>query len=164
MKATRDIESLKLVDKKMAGKEGANFFSSPALICWAISSYVYKWLFSVKQRSLFFDIDLAAIAEEKKNTHGLPFVSTNDILTSWFLRASGADIGMMSINFRNRVKTLTDDMAGNYESGILYRPPDYENASMIRKSLANYHRASEPETSLPSKCILPFETLKQNDT
>ncbi|CAE7607940.1 unnamed protein product, partial [Symbiodinium microadriaticum] len=39
------------------------------------------------------------------------FISTNDILTSSYLRAADCDLGLMAINYRNRIEGLTDRMA-----------------------------------------------------
>jgi len=149
LQVERDHASAKKTHEEIVTDEG-KFFEGSAFLCWLIAGYIYKWLFGVKIESAYHEVNLDAIAKEKKNTHGLPFVSTNDILTSWYFNMSKADLGMMSINMRNRVKEQTDNMAGNYQQGILYLPPDFKDSGMIRKSLSNIHRASEPETSLPS--------------
>lgn len=40
------------------------------------------------------------------------FLSTNDILTAAYMNASSCDLGMMAINFRNRMEGLDDSFAG----------------------------------------------------
>lgn len=79
----------------------------------------------------------------------VPFVSTNDIVTSWFLRKIEPNIGVMMVDFRGRVEEAEDTLAGNYQEGILYRPADYATAALIRRSLGNFRRAATPPSRLP---------------
>jgi hypothetical protein len=84
----------------------------------------------------------------------LSFLSTNDLLTSWFFSLCHCDYGFMSINFRNRIQRLDDHFAGNYSERILYRPLDYGHPALIRLSLAAYrrcgHRLLAPAANVPS--------------
>ena len=43
----------------------------------------------------------------------------------------------MAVNFRNRVKNVGNEQAGNYEGVVYYSPYDME-PSMIRKSQKNW--------------------------
>jgi len=63
------------------------------------------------------------------------FVSTNDIITSWFFKKCNCDIGIMSLNWRNRLKHLTDNDAGNYVGGIVFQKKDFADPTLIRKSV-----------------------------
>lgn len=63
--------------------------------------------------------------------------STNDILTSTFSNATKADLLLMAINLRNRLKEANDKDAGNYESVITYDSPSSAIPELIRKSLRN---------------------------
>jgi len=45
------------------------------------------------------------------------FVSSNDILTSWFFRQADCPVAFMGLNWRNRLNGHTDRHAGNYMSG-----------------------------------------------
>jgi hypothetical protein len=65
------------------------------------------------------------------------FVSTNDVLTSFFFKQTKADLGMMAIDFRNRIPGLVTDYAGNYEAVLYYQPEDFASAQLIRASLDN---------------------------
>jgi len=79
------------------------------------------------------------------------FVSTNDVLTSWFFRNSNCQHGMMAINLRNRLgeNFANDGMAGNYENLLYYRiPQDCSTAVSIRQSLALLERTGAPPTTL----------------
>lgn len=63
------------------------------------------------------------------------FISVNDIITSWFFRLCKCDVGLMLINYRQRIPTLTTSHAGNYQSCIAYQQNDYLHPSLIRSSL-----------------------------
>ncbi|CAK4627311.1 unnamed protein product [Aphanomyces euteiches] len=79
------------------------------------------------------------IADEKakyKDASPVGYVSTNDVLTSWALRTTGCDIGIMAINFRGRVEGVGRHLAGNYESAVGYQPEDYATPDLVRASLA----------------------------
>lgn len=79
------------------------------------------------------------------------FVSTNDVLTSWFLTNSACQHGMMAINLRGRLPNYTDDKAGNYENLIYYCiPADCGSPSLIRRSLATLRRSVTADSPLPS--------------
>lgn len=83
----------------------------------------------------------------------VPFLSTNDVLTSWFLRRSGAAISVMAINFRDRLDGHTANHAGNYENVIPYRQADVAHPAWIRKSImpdGRYRRAVTTDEPLPA--------------
>jgi hypothetical protein len=50
----------------------------------------------------------------------VPFVSTNDIISSAFMKGVGAPMGAMAANFRDRLDGLTKDHAGNYEALVFF--------------------------------------------
>ena len=63
-------------------------------------------------RFRYLDMDFVARAKAKAKAEGeVPFISTNDVVTSWFLKAF--PVGAMAINFRNRLAGLGDNDAGN---------------------------------------------------
>mmetsp|Transcript_15908 Transcript_15908/g.30087 ORF Transcript_15908/g.30087 Transcript_15908/m.30087 type:complete len:454 (-) Transcript_15908:108-1469(-) len=68
------------------------------------------------------------------------WVSTNDIVTSWFLQQTGCDMGMMAVNFRNRLDGHSDEHAGNYEGALFYKREDSETPGLIRQSLLQMRR------------------------
>jgi len=63
------------------------------------------------------------------------FISTNDILTSWFYSAAKTQYSLMAINLRNRIKSITDKHAANYENFIVFQHDDYQEPAMIRKAV-----------------------------
>ena len=62
------------------------------------------------------------------------------------------DVGVigMAVDMRGRVPAATATDAGNYEDVILYREPDYQTPTLIRRSLMAMKRAADPPTNLPS--------------
>jgi len=74
-------------------------------------------------------------------THS-PFLSTNDILTSWFFKFSKIEMGFMIANFRNRHSSLNDTHGGNYQGRILFLPPDMQQPEQIRASLQHFKPTS----------------------
>jgi hypothetical protein len=79
---------------------------------------------------------LKAEKEKAKTAPGAPeFVSTNDILTSGFGRATQTRLLTMAMDFRGRIDGLTKQTAGCYHAGLLFGPECYESAGSIRKAL-----------------------------
>eukprot|EP01040_Poterioochromonas_malhamensis_P002370 gene2370-2517_t len=63
------------------------------------------------------------------------FLSTNDILTSWFFKVMKSSYGFMAVNYRNRLKDYTHNHAGNYEGLIHFHERDYQSPCDIRKAV-----------------------------
>jgi hypothetical protein len=81
------------------------------------------------------------------NKGDVSFVSTNDVITSWFLTNSSCSFGLMAINVRGKLDDHTDQHAGNYENCILYYPPnDTLSPTMIRQSLQERSHGSIADT------------------
>ena len=74
------------------------------------------------------------------------FVSTNDILVSWFCRLCQTDYGLMVVNFRNRVEGLTNEHIGNYHKILVYSPDQYQQAVKIRQSLPSFNKGGQLPT------------------
>mmetsp|Transcript_21203 Transcript_21203/g.29726 ORF Transcript_21203/g.29726 Transcript_21203/m.29726 type:complete len:206 (-) Transcript_21203:18-635(-) len=93
---------------------------------------------------------------EGKSFSSPPFISTNDIVTSWLFRSRNPRIGWMAINCRNKIKNCMDNDAGNYATIVTYRPRDFALPSLIRRSIGTFRRAAKPSTVLPGT----LETLR----
>jgi hypothetical protein len=116
-------------------------------------------------------VDPAWVAQEKdkaKKTGQVPFVSTNDAITSWFFSEMKSDLNIMVANFRSRepsILGLSDQHVGNYEANVPYFPGDIETPALIRKSIRDANgafrarRAGVPTTDIPG-----FWTLLHNKT
>ena len=73
--------------------------------------------------------------EKAKQTGEVPFVSSNDVLTSWFFDNMESDTNIMVANIRSRqpsVLDLSDNHVGNYEANVPYFPGDIETPVLIR--------------------------------
>jgi len=87
-----------------------------------------------------YELNMNWVEEQKKAmkaTASAGFVSSNDVLTSWFLQSGNYDAGTMVMNLRNRVEGLDDTHAGNYQILIHYWPEECSTASGVRKALLN---------------------------
>ena len=68
----------------------------------------------------------------------MPFLSSNDILTSWFLRQNkDAPVGCLVVDMRSHhPDIISPNLAGNYQAEIIYNTPcDVQTPVMVRESL-----------------------------
>jgi len=81
-----------------------------------------------------YDIDMDWIENQKQInvSDDTAFVSSNDIVTSWILNFVKPTIGTIVLNYRNRIKEITETFAGNYVTIIIYQSADYESPKLIR--------------------------------
>ena len=142
------------------GQKNYDFFAKPgpAFFINYFCGLVKSRTFGPANQCIFALIDEEGMRNEKRRAAaesgdkfvGVDFVSTNDVLTSWFLRTTQSDVGAMAINFRNRLPNHTDRHAGNYESIIVYAPSDSACPTLIRKSLERYRRTESIRDPLPT--------------
>ena len=157
---------------EVIGETESAVFTSAGLGLGIMGTYLLaKLTHREPQNVCVHAIDPAWIAQEKakaKEEPQVPFVSSNDALTSWFFREMKGDTNIMVANFRNRepaIVDLTDDHAGNYEANVPYFPGDVETPALIRRSILGpdhgfrARRAGSPVTRLPG-----FWTLLRNRT
>mmetsp|Transcript_6927 Transcript_6927/g.24997 ORF Transcript_6927/g.24997 Transcript_6927/m.24997 type:complete len:462 (-) Transcript_6927:1057-2442(-) len=119
-----------------------------------------------------FEVDDEWLAREKerapKSNPQVKFVSSNDCVTSWFLRQcsqlaakdapTSGDmpvLGLMAVNFRGRVEGSNHALAGNYESMVYYLPGDFESPGLIRRSLATMRRCGSSPFHLFTRLRAP---------
>ena len=88
-----------------------------------ILNMVGKLMFGKRVQTSVSEVDLGYIQQVKEeyrsnavsvegDSSAPRFLSTNDILTAAYMNASSCDLGMMAINFRNRMEGLDDSFAG----------------------------------------------------
>lgn len=96
----------------------------------------------------------------------VPFVSTNDVMTSWFFRDMDSDANLMVANFRSRTPSIAglgEEHVGNYEANIPYFRGDVETPALIRQSIRGEdgtfraRPAGTPTTAIPG-----FFTMLRN--
>ena len=99
-------------EPEWTGKKDFAWLSGGGLI----KGMLMGMLFGPKSSWCCYYVDESRVADEKtKASSGLqevPYVSTNDILTSHFCKAAKARVGMMVVNFRNKISLeITDSHA-----------------------------------------------------
>jgi len=91
---------------------------------------------NLTHRAWFVDSDWIEGQKAQATVEGaVKWVSTNDVLTSWFMSSVGCDYGIMTINMRGRMKGVEADMAGNYETVLQFWPEEFSGPAGIRKTL-----------------------------
>jgi hypothetical protein len=149
------------------GENESAMFSSAGYGLGIMGTYLFGKLTGREPQNVcVHTIDPAWVAQEKAKASKeaqVPFVSTNDVLTSWFFREMKRDINIMVANFRSRkpsILDLTDQHAGNYEANVPYFPGDIERPELIRQSiltpekLFRARRAGSPTTQVPGLLTL----------
>jgi len=87
--------------------------------------------------------------EKAAKEAGISFVSTNDVITSWFMNQISCPTGVMSINLRGRLSGHTDLHVGNYENTMFYKKEDYATPALIRHSLTSFRRVVTGDEGFP---------------
>ena len=154
-----DFEKEKI---EVVGEAESALLSSAGFGLGIVGSYLLSKLTRLEPQNVcVHTVDPAWIAREKAKARDearVPFVSSNDALTSWFFREMKCDINLILANLRSRepsVAGLTEEHAGNYEANVPYFPGDVETPALIRQSLLGpdggfrARRAGSPETRPP---------------
>lgn len=128
-------------------------FSGTRLLTFNLKM-ILKALFCKPYIGTIHSVDLSAIEDlklkyKKQSNDPDAFISTNDILTSYYFSNFGVDIGLMLVNGRSRFPQLSPDHAGNYLAKIHYQKGDFELPSKIRASLKTLRRVNS-DIPLPS--------------
>ena len=92
-----------------------------------------------------YEIDSDWIQGEKDAhvpTTEVPYVTTNDVITSWFLRRGEYDYALMTVNMRPYIDGLTPSHAGNYIQTVNYFPEMFATPGGIRLPLNSKLKAS----------------------
>lgn len=93
---------------------------------------------------------------EEEPDSEIKFLSTNDILATWFIRQSGFRHGWMTVNLRGRIPEFKTNLAGNYIHSLYFRSPeDLESPVSLRKTLPRLKRIKTHETD-----VTQFEHIK----
>ena len=95
---------------------------------------------------------VAQVKAEAKRRGTVPFVSTNDIITSAFANATGSDVcTAMAIDLRERMRGLTKSHAGNYIEVLLFDAANTATPDRVRLALL-HPRFRCRDKPLPSIC------------
>lgn len=138
--------------KAAVGKVEYGFPGSAGYLCNALGNMICGS--KPKIRAHWIDKDKVAAAKAKEAGGVVPFVSTNDVVTSVFGRLTRANALEMAIDMRNRLPAYDKADAGNYEFALYYRPADYATPSLVRQAVAGKdgeygRRCTGSRTKLP---------------
>ena len=67
---------------------------------------------------------------------GAPFVSSNDLLASWFFCATKPACGAIVYNMRGRMEGLAAKHAGTYSTLLIFFPEEYNSPANIRRAVS----------------------------
>ena len=124
---------LALAAQDASGRDEFNYMKRPS----SIMNYIRLMLCAKRAHCEAFEIDQEKVKKIKDSYVGKSpsFVSTNDIITSTFGKATRSRVMYMAINWRHRMEGLSGKDAGNYETVLFYDPEGYETAGKIRESI-----------------------------
>ena len=168
----RISSSVRQQSEAMGGRDHYNLIGTwnVGLIVNGILALLRSMTIGPVNTTRYAEVDVRGMAAEKKRAvtqqqaagelTSVPFVSTNDILTSWFMQNSSCKFGIMTLNWRNRLKGHTEEHAGNYENAIFFRSSDSTSASLVRKSLVAYRRTQTWDShTVPGLFEMAFSTM-----
>jgi len=148
---------------EVTGKKENAMYTSIGLGLGIVGTYMGTKITRRKPQNVcIHTVDPAWTTHEKakaKQAGRVPFVSTNDALTSWFFRKMKSDLNIMVANFRSRkpsILNLEEYHVGNYEANVPYFPGDVETPTLIRQSIRSAdggfraYRAGSPPTEIPN--------------
>jgi hypothetical protein len=122
--------------KTTLGRKEYDFPMCAGYICNAIGNMMFGP--KPKIHAHFIDKEKVAAVKAKEAAGGpVPFVSTNDIVTSAFGKLTRTNVLEMAINMRDRLPDFTIADAGNLEWAIYFRPQDFATPSLIRQALSS---------------------------
>ena len=138
--AMRDVCGRK--DLEWAEKAGSN--------CLMIMSLMFQK--KVKCFAWHLDSERLAAAKSAAAADGqVPYVSTNDVLTSAFFTKCRTRIGFMGMDCRERIKDVSKDLAGNYVTALVMDPHTFKTPASVRKMLSSTPHETTHEP-LPTCC------------
>merc|ERR1712066_106118 len=80
---------------------------------------------------------IAKLKADAQSRGAVPFVSTNDIITSAFSGAGGLGTCLMAYNCRERMSELAENRAGNYVKCMAFDNINTATPDCIRLALTN---------------------------
>ena len=119
------VEKFEEAKAGIIGEKENAMFTSAGLGLGILGTYIAARVIRREPQNVcIHSVDPAWVAQEKANAkqeNRVPFVSTNDALTSWFFREMKSDMNIMVANFRGRKPSILDldeQHAGNYEANV----------------------------------------------
>ncbi|MFA8450251.1 MAG: hypothetical protein ACEPOW_06130 [Bacteroidales bacterium] len=75
--------------------------------------------------------DYASKAQKK-----FPYISTNDVVTSTFCKATNSDVTFLIINLRDKIEGVNELNAGNYQFALLLNKKHFQTPESVRQMLS----------------------------
>merc|ERR1712139_721760 len=117
----------------MTGEKEFKFMMNPGLcmMCYYMGIMMRK---KIEPQCYLIDMEKLNILKEnaKKETGAEEYVSTNDIITSGFGRATKAQMLTMPINIRGKEEKCNKNLAGNYWTGLMFGADALSSPNGIR--------------------------------
>jgi len=145
-------ESFPEKQNKLMGEAMAKGVTDVPLTLRSLMGVLKLKLFTKRQVQQLYYVDDDYIQDQKKayqqkkknneneNENEPAFISTNDVLTSWFNSHIKTKFSLMAINLRNRIEGITDKHAGNYENFMAFQHDDSRDPALIRKAVQSCGR------------------------
>jgi hypothetical protein len=138
--------------REACGRKELEWSDSASVACM----YTCAMLCAKKVKCVAFHLDPDRLAAAKLAGAALdsevPFVTTNDILTSAFFTECGARIGMMGMDCRERLEGISIDLAGNYVTALTMDDETFSTPATIHKMLSSSMPYETTKKSLPTCC------------
>jgi hypothetical protein len=105
-----------------------------------IKAYVAGMFRKPPAQPMAYFVDEAKVSQAKSShapgtSPDIPYISTNDVITSHYMKTCMPRLGMMAINYRPRCPILDANDAGNYEEIVLSDIEGYQTPAAVRASL-----------------------------
>jgi len=146
----------------VVGEKENALFTSAGVALGIMGDYLGTKIFRRRPQNICIHyVDSDSVTQQKaqaKQESQVPFVSSNDVISSWFFQEMKSDMNIMLANFRSRkpaILNLNEQHVGNYEANVPYFQGDVETPTLIRQSIRcvdggfRARRAGSPATEIP---------------
>ncbi|MCH2110847.1 MAG: hypothetical protein MK135_16130 [Polyangiaceae bacterium] len=128
-------------------RENSRFMFHPRMIFWAFRC-AFSWK-KMRIRSFELNDDYVQLQKQAaKESTMVPFLSTNDILSSSYAQLCGSNALIMAVNFRGRISGINENDAGNYEELLVIDSVTSSQSQNIRLLVSDLAQQSK-KISLP---------------
>lgn len=136
---TDRVQTFSEVSRDIVGRKEMEWADSTSATCLYTCAMVPLMFGCAKApRCCAFKIDKDRVAAAKRaaaDAGEVPYVTTNDLLTSAFFTECGSRIGIMGMDCRTRVPGIGADLAGNYATALTMDPETFGTPTAVRKML-----------------------------
>jgi len=126
--------------KTMTREEVASDQASAMIPAMLMNSFG-NFFRGVKAKGFLYKLNLDYVEQVKQEyTTADSFVSTNDVITSWFAQFMGkkTDNLFLPCDLRGRLEGVHSDLAGNYLTGPAFRNADLATPATVRATLNKF--------------------------